>query len=312
MKCTRCKKEALVKLKRHNAKFCGDCFEVFFSRQVESAIKRKNMFSEEEKVLVGVSGGKDSMSLWHYLKKAGYEVVAIHFDLGIEEHSQNSRQIVEEFARQNSFPLEIIEVKKEVGFSIPEIKKRIPYRPICSMCGLIKRYLLNFWAFREHFSVYATGHNLDDEAATLLGNVLHWQIDYLSHQHPTLPSPHPKMVKKVKPFYTLTEEEIMIYIRLHNIPFLEERCPLSRRAKSWDYKEALNFLEEKSPGTKHMFWLGFLETGQKYFRQEEPPLHLGECSICGMPTTQEVCSFCRLIQKVKEREEKYLDYNGGK
>ena len=58
MKCTRCKKEALVKLKRHNAKFCGDCFEVFFSRQVESAIKRKNMFSEEEKVLVGVSGGK--------------------------------------------------------------------------------------------------------------------------------------------------------------------------------------------------------------------------------------------------------------
>ena len=64
------------------------------------------------------------------------------------------------------------------------------------MCGLIKRYLLNFWAFREHFSVYATGHNLDDEAATLLGNVLHWQIDYLSHQHPTLPSPHPKMVKK--------------------------------------------------------------------------------------------------------------------
>ncbi len=78
------------------------------------------------------------MSLWHYLKKAGYEVVAIHFDLGIEEHSQKSRQIVEEFARQNSFPLEIIEVKKRGRIFHSRDKKRTPYRPICSMCGLIK------------------------------------------------------------------------------------------------------------------------------------------------------------------------------
>ena len=136
MKCTRCKKEALVKLRRHNARFCGDCFEIFFSRQVESAIKKGEMFSKEEKVLVGVSGGKDSMSLWHYLEKAGYEVVAIHFDLGIEEHSQKSRRIVEEFARQKSLPLEIIEVKKEVGFSIPEVKSRFPI-VLSALCAVL-------------------------------------------------------------------------------------------------------------------------------------------------------------------------------
>ncbi|NSW76371.1 MAG: TIGR00269 family protein [Candidatus Atribacteria bacterium] len=301
MKCSRCKEPAFVKIKRHNASFCESCFELFFSRQVEGAIKRYQMFGKEEKILLGASGGKDSMALWHYLQHAGYTVQAIHFDLGIGEHSSISRQIVEEFAQAHCFSLLVISVKDLLGGTIPELAKKARHRSTCSFCGLVKRYLLNRFAFEKGFTVYATGHNLDDEAATLLGNVLHWQTGYLTHQSPSLPSPHPKMLRKVKPFYTLTEEEIRIYVKLKNLPFVEDRCPLSHRAKSLDYKEVLQLLEEKSPGTKHAFLFGFLEKAKPLFPAEN--IVLQECQICGMPTTQTTCSFCKIMQKVRAKEE---------
>lgn len=300
MKCTRCKKLAVVKIRRHNSAFCPTCFDLFFSRQVENAIRRGQMFTRDDRILLGVSGGKDSMALWHYLVEAGYRVEAIHFDLGIGDHSLRSRSLVEEFARQGSLPLWIVEVAKEIGWSIPDLTRRIR-RPTCSLCGMIKRHLLNRFAWENSFSVYTTGHNLDDEAAILLGNVLHWQEDYLAHQSPVLPSPHPKMVKKVKPFYTLTGEEIKIYSSLHHLSYIDERCPLSRKAKTWDYKEALELLEERSPGTKHMFWLGFVEKGQSYFTKEVSPPELRECSVCGMPTTQEKCSFCKTMERLERK-----------
>ncbi|MEN3186041.1 MAG: TIGR00269 family protein [Atribacterota bacterium] len=301
MKCSRCKEPAFIKIKRHNASFCESCFDLFFSRQVEGAIKRYQMFGKEEKLLLGISGGKDSMALWYYLHNAQYQVWAIHLDLGIGEHSIASRQITEGFAQGYGLPLTVISVKEVLGATIPELAKKVRHRSTCSLCGLVKRHLLNQFAFENGFTVYATGHNLDDEAATLLGNVLHWQKDYLTRQSPSLPSPHPKMLRKVKPFYTLTEEEIRTYVKLKNLPFVEERCPLSHHAKSLDYKEALQLLEEKSPGTKHAFLFGFLEKAKPLFPDES--IVLQECQICGMPTTQTICSFCKIIQKVRTKEE---------
>lgn len=310
MKCSRCGQEAFVKLKRHNAAFCKECFTIFFERQVEGAIRRKRMFTKDEPVLIGVSGGKDSMALWHYLHKAGYQVTGVHVFLGIGEYSERSRDTVVQFAQAFHLPLEVLDVTDFIGCSFPEASRRLRERAPCSLCGSVKRYILNRFATERGFTVYATGHNLDDEAATLLGNVLHWHIDYLAHQDPHLPSPHPKMTRKVKPFYTLTEEEILHYVALQNIPFVPERCPLSRKAKSLDYKEALALLEAKSPGTKHMFFLGFLEKGKPYFAKEYTPPVLQECERCGMPTTQKVCSFCRILEKLKDREVKSGAHSG--
>lgn len=310
MKCNRCGRDAFVKLRRHNAAFCEACFDLFFERQVEGAIRRKRMFTKEERVLLGVSGGKDSMALWHYLHRAGYLVFGVHVFLGIGEYSEKSREVVEEFARLYNLPLTVLDVQDFLGYPLPEATRRLRERAPCSLCGSVKRHILNRFAFEEGFAVYATGHNLDDEAATLLGNILHWQVEYLAHQDPCLPSPHPKMVRKVKPFYTLTDEEILRYAELHRIPFVPERCPLSQKAKSLNYKEVLTILEEKSPGTKHMFLLEFLERGKRYFTWGSNPPVLRECERCGMPTTQSICAFCRTVERLKVKGAKYHAHPG--
>ena len=61
---------------------------------------------------------------------------------------------------------------------------RFTNRPACAACGTAKRHYLDRIADEHGFRVLATGHNLDDEAARLFGNVLRWQMDHLAKQRP--------------------------------------------------------------------------------------------------------------------------------
>src|SRR6266576_2998083 len=94
-------------------------------------------------------------------------------------------------------PLVISRVEDEVGAPVPVIKQ-VTRRPPCSGCGLSKRYLMNRAALEHGMAVVATGHNLDDEAATLFGSVMHWRTEALPRQSPALASTHPKLVRRVK------------------------------------------------------------------------------------------------------------------
>ncbi|MFV9566922.1 TIGR00269 family protein [Thermoanaerobacter mathranii] len=295
MKCVRCKKKAVIVLRRHNAAFCADCFLHYYKNQVLKNIRKNRMFEKGEKVLAVVSGGKDSMALWDILVKEGYNVVAMYINLGIGEYSNRSQEVVEKFAKENNLPLIVKDIKKEFGLDIYKLSKTLRRSP-CSVCGSIKRYLFNKVAYDGGFSAVATGHNLDDEAATLFGNVLNWEEGYLARQGPVLPQTHPKLIKKVKPLYTLTERENMYYVLLNKIEFLHEECPHSLGARSILYKEVLNKLEEESPGTKQRFLSGFLEKGKKHFQDVRERLELKECKNCGQVTTTEECSFCRFVK----------------
>ena len=147
-------------------------------------------------------------------------------------------------------------------------------------------------------AVVATGHNLDDEAATLLGSVLHWQTDALSRQSPALPSTHRKLVRRVKPLYRLSERETAAYAFLRRIDYIVEECPFAKGATSIAHKEILSRMEDASPGAKHNFLLGFLEKARPAFERAEA-VTLNECARCGQVTTGTVCAFCKLADKVK-------------
>jgi len=176
--------------------------------------------------------------------------------------------------------------------------KDVTRRPPCSGCGLSKRYLMNRVALEHGMDVVATGHNLDDEAATLFGSVMHWQTDALPRQSPALPSTHPKLVRRVKPLYRLSERETAAYAFLRRIDYIVEECPFARGATSIAHKEILNRMEEASPGAKHNFLFGFLEKARPVFERAEGAV-LRECARCGQVTTGTVCAFCKLSDQVK-------------
>lgn len=313
MNCTRCpiSTKAVIGLARHNAAFCRPCFTGFVHEQVARAIKSQQMFSKEDRVLVAVSGGKDSLALWHILLELGYRADALYVNLGIGAYSELSYQKVQRYAESvaaaRGAKLLLHAVEQEEGAGIRELSNLL-HRPTCSTCGAIKRYRFNRAAVEHDYDVMATGHNLDDEAARLLGNVLHWQQEYLDKQGPTLPASVEGFAKKVKPLYRLSEREIAAYAVLNAIDYIVEECPMAKGSKMLLYKEVLNRLETESPGTKQGFYWGFLEQDARggadrssaaSAMEEKDRRTLHPCPTCGQPTTAEICSYCKMMAKAK-------------
>ena len=307
MNCTKCKTKAVMKIPRHHAAFCKGCFMTFIHDQVARAIKSEGMFRKDDRILVAVSGGKDSLALWDILLKLGYKADGFYVHLGIGGYSDRSYQMVRNFADTVATAfgaaLRTHTVEHEEGAGIKELAHLV-HRPTCSTCGTIKRYQFNRAAVEQDYDVMATGHNLDDEAARLLGNVLHWQEEYLEKQGPTLPASVDGFAKKVKPLYRLSERELAAYCVLNKIEYIVDECPMAQGARTLLYKEVLNRLETESPGTKQYFYWGFLETqrtkrASAVAMTEKDQAMLHPCGTCGQPTTAEICSYCKLMARAK-------------
>ena len=305
MRCRKCKAKAVIGLPRHNAGFCKPCFNEFVLDQVVRAIKAERMFGKDARILVAVSGGKDSLALWDILLKLGYRADALYVDLGIPVYSATSREKVERFTDTVAAPfgakLAIHTVPEQEGAGIRELADLV-HRPTCSTCGTIKRYQFNRSAVEGDYDVMATGHNLDDEAARLLGNVLHWQEEYLDKQGPSLPASVEGFAKKVKPLYRLAEREIAAYAVLNRIDYIVEECPMAKGSKMLLYKDVLNRLETESPGSKQTFYWGFLErrgraSTPSMTEKDQALLH--PCGTCGQPTTAEICTYCKMMARTK-------------
>jgi uncharacterized protein (TIGR00269 family) len=287
----------VVDVRRHNAAFCRDHFLHHCEEQVRRAIESHHMLTPGERVLVAVSGGKDSLALWDLLLRLGYEADGLSLGLGIGEYSDESTGYAREHARALGRPLVEVDLARDHGYDIPGAAAATRRAP-CGACGLSKRHLFNAAALEHGYDVVATGHNLDDEAAVLLGNVLRWDVAYLGRQHPVLPSA-PGFVRKVKPLVRLGERETAAYCVVRRIDYQVEECPMAAGNRHLGFKDVLNTLEDRSPGTKAAFLFGFLERGHARFAgdADEERAALGACAVCGAPTPGEVCAFCRLREQ---------------
>lgn len=274
-------------------------------RQVEKAIHDHQMLNKSDRILVAVSGGKDSLAVWDMLIDLGYQADGLYVALGIGEYSEESRGYTERFADERGLKLTVVSLRDDYGYDIPTASRATGRVP-CSACGMSKRHLFDKAAIDGGYDVVVTGHNLDDEAAVLFGNALRWEVEYLARQLPVLPSRH-GFPKKVKPLIRLSEREMAAWCVVRGIDYIVDECPIAAGNKHIGFKEALNALEEKSPGTKASYYLGFLD------RMAPVLAGIGAsgadsvtaCTRCGAPTGGEegsVCAFCRLVERSAAHE----------
>jgi tRNA-5-methyluridine54 2-sulfurtransferase len=295
MRCRSCRGDAVIEIRRHHAAFCPEHFFTMFRTQVEKAIRRHQMMVPDDRILLAVSGGKDSLALWDVLLELGYQVTGLYLGLGIGDYSDRSHDVARAFADRRRARLLTVDLEREHGYDIPTAGRR-GSRSTCAVCGLSKRYVFNRAAVEGGFDVVATGHNLDDEAAVLFGNVLHWHTEYLARQAPVLPA-RAGFPKKVKPLVRLGEREMAAYCVLRGIDYIVEECPMAAGNRHLRYKDALNEIEASSPGAKFDFFHGFLARAATHFELDEGDDAIGACTRCGAPCSTEVCAFCRLTEK---------------
>ena len=298
-------------MRQHKLALCKEHYLDWIPEQTERFIKKYEMFTQYEKVLVAVSGGKDSLALWEILSRLGYQAEGLYIGLGIVGlsplgdgigYSSESHRLAQKFAHERGLKLHVVDVENEYGQPIPvlaDITHRGKGRP-CSVCGLTKRHVMNRIARDLGFDVLATGHNLDDEAAVLFGNTLNWLGEYLLRQGPVLPE-SPGLARKVKPLCRFYERDMAAYALLRGIEYIYEECPYAVGSKTTYYKELLNQLETERPGAKLTFYTKFLEVRkQGLFGKTDsgPNAKLNPCTNCGQPTTAPgQCSFCRLMER---------------
>lgn len=321
MKCRKCSQPAVIHMRQHRLALCEDHYPEWFTVQIQRAIERYHMFGPDDRVLVAVSGGKDSLSLWDVLLKLGYQAAGLYIDLGISAgdsgsitassagsidadigYSTASRRKVEAFAATRpGAAFSVVDLAAEYGETLPEVARRARRgrgKP-CALCGLIKRHAMNRVARDQGYDVLATGHNLDDEVAVLFGNVMYWKTGYITRQAPVLPANQQGLARKVKPFCRIMEREAAAYALITGIDYIYDECPYSVGATSLRYKAILNRMEADAAGTKLQFYLGFLKAREAgFFSEQAEPVELHPCHNCGQPTSVPgLCAFCRLWQQ---------------
>jgi uncharacterized protein (TIGR00269 family) len=297
-KCRICGGEATVYLPHSRLWLCDKHFNEFIEKRVLETINRYGLIRRGSRILLGVSGGKDSDVLAHILSKLsnviGFNLYLLHIDLGIGFYSEVSRRLVSDLALKLNIPLIIIDLRKLLGMGIPELSRKT-HRPPCSVCGIVKRYLLNAVAVELGVDAVATGHNMDDMAVFILKEFLSQNIENLSKLTPRIDGVKGFLATRIKPLYEVYERDIMIYAEKNNIVYVKDKCPYSvEKSLTNTLKQLLSKTEENHPGLIIGFIRRFMKNIEKYPRPRET---YKRCSICGMPSSGDTCSFCRLTKK---------------
>ncbi len=291
--------EKPVYVTQNNKKFCKNCFIRFFERKVYKTIRNYKLIEKKDKVAVGISGGKDSISclyiLNQILSRQGREVHAILIDEGIEGYRNKTIEDAKKFCKENKIPLKIVSVMKEFGFTLDDYLRKTRKNP-CTACGVFRRYLLNRTARELGATKIATGHNLDDEAQTILMNQFKGNVEFSAKLGPiTGVLMHEKFVRRIKPLYFMTEKETTIYAFLKKFPINYIECPYFANSLRNRVGVMLNNLEEKYPGTKQGIVNSFLEILVK-LRERYQKVKIGTCERCGEPANKEICKACEILE----------------
>ncbi|MBL7206133.1 MAG: TIGR00269 family protein [Candidatus Aenigmarchaeota archaeon] len=274
-----------------------------FENEVNATIKKYKLLKKNEKTLVACSGGKDSITVLYILNKLGYNPEALIIDLHIGKYSDDNLKNLKQVCKEQGIKLHVVSIRKEFGCTPCYAKSLINSKGMnlssCSICGIMKRYMLNKKARELGANKIATGHNLDDEAQTVLMNFFTCNVDAGLNTGPsTGVIKDKKFVQRVKPLFFSKESDVRKYSEAMNFPVIYDNCPCSTGSFRHEIKDKINQLEKDYPGTKINLVESFLKTVSE-IRKNIPKGALKICKKCKEPTRNEKCSVCELFGKIK-------------
>ena len=269
--------------------------------KVKATIKRYSLLKKSDNILVAASGGKDSTTLLYILKKLGYKIQAITIDPNIGAYSRTNIKNLKSFCKKNSIPLHIYSFRQEFGYSLCYLHSLVEEKGInqkqCTICGVLRRYIINKKARSLKATKLVTGHNLDDEAQSILMNLLKNDFQLLPRLGPKAgTTKDKKFIPRVKPLYFIKEKEITAYSKKHRFPVNYQSCPCSSEVFRRYILNRLNILEKKHPKIKQNIINNFLNLLPKIKKQSQK---IGYCKNCSEPAKQDICSTCRIIESIK-------------
>jgi uncharacterized protein (TIGR00269 family) len=260
------------------------------------------MLEFNDHIAVAVSGGKDSLTLLHLLSKLESRfprsrLTAVSVDEGIEGYRQEALDLARTSCSKLGVKHLVVSYRELFGTTTDEIAGLKLAQTPCAYCGVLRRKAINKAAVMVGATKIATGHNLDDEAQTILLNMLHGDPLRIVRSGPILSDPRGKFLPRIKPLCDIPEKEIVLYAYMAGIGFQTVACPHGHEALRNDIRSFLNQLELKHPGSKFTL-LRSAERLRKLMNNITPLLELHECAKCGDPTPHELCEACVMLDAI--------------
>jgi uncharacterized protein (TIGR00269 family) len=272
------------------------------------------MLKPQDKIVVALSGGKDSIALLHNLiqiqqkKHRSEPLIALTIDEGIRGYREHSLKIASEFCKKYQVEHVVISSKEEVGSTLDEIvelkKENDDYIYACNYCATIRRRLLNDGAKKLGGDVLALGHNLTDLAETYLMNIVSNRYQLVANQYlfkQETDDVRQHFVKKISPLMRIPEEEIFLYANIKKLDYYPSHCP-NREKEPILRKRVLDFIQDckkYSPEIEFNLLNGFLELSEVLYNQSKKKSY-NSCQKCGYPCGKnELCTYCTLKETLK-------------
>ena len=274
-------------------------------QKVIKTIEKYELISKKSNILVACSGGKDSTALVYILNKLGYRVEAITVDALIGNYTKQNLENLKKFCKEQKIKLHIISFRKEFGASLCYLRSILLNKGIklnsCTICGVLRRYLLNKYSRKLKADAIATGHNVDDEAQSVLMNLFKNNIELLARLGPkTGIMKYKGFIPRIKPFYFVSEKEVIKYSKKMKFPVNYSACPCRVNSYRNNIRKLLDKYEKKNPDVKKNIISNFLEILpllKKNFKTIEEPMH---CVKCSEPSKNKVCMTCQILEKIKK------------
>lgn len=304
MVCKNCKTKPVMNLPNSKIKLCKNCFLKYFEKKVFKTISKYKMLTKQDRqVAIGVSGGKDSFSMLYLMnklaeKKRIMNLKVITVDEGIKGYRDLSN--VKKYCKENDIEFHVYSFKTEFGMTLDKMIKKTKLRP-CSICGVLRRFLLNSKARELKVSKIATGHNLDDEAQSILMNQFRGNMERSARLGPvTGILTDPRFIRRIKPFYFLTEKEVTAYCFLRKLPVKHGECPYATTSYRAEVRDMLNNFTAKQGQTKHAIINSFLDILPS-LKERYAKVKIKGCKNCGEPCSGDICKVCDFLEKIKKK-----------
>ena len=207
---------------------------------LEKAVLDFNMIAEGDRVLVGISGGADSLALLDLLDSPmifvpKFSILAVNIDMGFDS-SYNGFNILERYLEDNNY--KYIMEKTDIGpLAHSDYNKKNP----CFLCSRLRRKRIFEIAAAEGCNKIAFAHHRDDIIETLLINM------FYGREISTMMSNQKIFGGKlhiIRPLAYLREELVKKYSGERQFPTVENACPTSSNSRRFYVKNLLNALEK--------------------------------------------------------------------
>jgi len=301
MQCQKCENTAVYTRKYSGESLCSECFSNSILRKAAKTISKYKMIKNDELVVVGVSGGKDSLVLLSILKKMSethnFRIIAVTIDEGIPGYRDEALEIVKSFCSKLDVEFRTYSYKELYDVTLSEsLELRDEEKTTsCSICGIFRRRALDHAAKELDANVIATGHNLDDSLQTFLINTLSGDSNKIGWMSPGSDS---KQIRKIKPLAEIYESEIVFYAFTNNLPFQTEPCPHMNEGIRTEIREFLNSIEDQHSGIKNNMYRSIIKISEvmkdSSFKEKRV------CTNCGNQCTGKVCAVCNMITDLKK------------